>query len=316
MDPYVKEARERFLQPKAPPSRNPTLFQQQLAKNPYALALSTPIRRCAVTKIAMPSYFLQDFNLISDPTTGKPWYMPRSLARRRNFPQEHAPENDDSVTSELAHREQLSNTPTPTLGPRVYTLSRKSLLRLLVTKKSGYEKQWQRFPAQRMLAVRQFIGIKHKLSWREDMDDFVLELLRRRAVESLTYISHLKGRYLSRTVDWESALKKPQTGAFLWLGKEGIRQGKNTFQGGDETTAIPPEFATLQLGKTKRHKVPVHNLLLLLGENHLEKLRTVHTVFGESEILAVRNRKLTIELQLQLWKLQGYLAKHENISEE
>ncbi|RQM08115.1 hypothetical protein DH86_00000558, partial [Scytalidium sp. 3C] len=186
VDSKVKEARERWRTPKAAPSQNPTPFQQLLAKNPYALALATPVRRCAVTRVVLPSFFLQDFSLISNPNTGEPWYMPRSLTGnngRLQNPESRDSEDNDIDTSSITNR--LAKNPTPTLGPRVYTLSRKSLLKLFVTKKSGYEKQWQRFPSQRMLAVRRFIDIKRKISWRDDMDEFVLELMRRRVVEDL-----------------------------------------------------------------------------------------------------------------------------------
>lgn len=148
------------------------------------------------------------------------------------------------------------------------------------------------------------------------MDEFVLELMRRRVVEDLIAVVKLKANYVVKTGDWKSALKKHQAGAFLWLGKEAAEESQEIIEGDKVVDSIPQEFATLVLGQTKKRKVPVHNMLLLLGEKHLQELRMSHPLFTGNEILAIRNRKRTIDLQLRLWKLQGYLAKHSTAPAE
>lgn len=83
------EARSKHRQPKLAPSKNPTAFQKQLSKNPYALALATPIRRCELTRTSLPSFFLQDFNLLAHPETNEPWWVPGRLTtkyRRYEYP--------------------------------------------------------------------------------------------------------------------------------------------------------------------------------------------------------------------------------------
>jgi hypothetical protein len=66
----------------------------------------------------------------------------------------------------------------------------------------------------------------------------------------------------------------------------------------------------VDVGTVKKRKVPVHNLDMLLGQDHLQKLREKSSIFN-GELVIVRHKKLTIDIQLRLWKLQGYMAEHE-----
>src|SRR5436305_8755261 len=50
-----------------------------------AQALATPIRQCSAHMTSFPSFFLQDFELMSHPTTGQIYRMPRSLASRHKY---------------------------------------------------------------------------------------------------------------------------------------------------------------------------------------------------------------------------------------
>ncbi|RDA88494.1 hypothetical protein CP532_6619 [Ophiocordyceps camponoti-leonardi (nom. inval.)] len=55
-------------------------FRQKLARNPYAEALATPLRRCVNTNVTLPRYFLQDFEQVTHPSTQKPWWAPGPLS--------------------------------------------------------------------------------------------------------------------------------------------------------------------------------------------------------------------------------------------
>ncbi|GIZ47684.1 hypothetical protein CKM354_001076900 [Cercospora kikuchii] len=91
LDPLYLKARHKYRQPKdghtAQTSgtyepRSVTPFQQELALNPYARALETPIRQCALTRARLPSDLLLPFGLFmprqgsseSGPT--KPYFRP------------------------------------------------------------------------------------------------------------------------------------------------------------------------------------------------------------------------------------------------
>jgi len=295
MDPTFLAARQRHSKPKSPPSKTPTLFQQQLAKNPYALALATPLRMCSMTKVALPRYFLQDFNPIAHPETGVPWYLPRSLTSPRTVAgREENPQ--ESKGEEMGVGDELKeDSGTATIGPKVYTLARKELLRQMKTGSPH-----KRFPSERLRKYKESNEVIGKAQWRQDMDDFILELMRRRVVESLVHLGGLKRGYLVGCDSWEDAMAKPQVGVLLWTG--GI---------GEQNVDEPPEFATLFKTKERQRKVPVHNLQRLLGQKKLEELKSKFSngLFGR-ELLAVKHKNATIALQLKLWKLQGYLAEY------
>lgn len=141
------------------------------------------------------------------------------------------------------------------------------------------------------------------------MDGFVLELMRRRAVEGLVYLVGLKRGYVVGCVDWEDATRKPQIGAILWTrgtGSEEIVAAKD-----EQVNHGPPEFATLIFGKDKG-KVPMHNLRMLLGKEKLQELREkCPSGIFDKELTVLRHRNVTVDLQLRLWKLQGYLAEYK-----
>lgn len=134
------------------------------------------------------------------------------------------------------------------------------------------------------------------------MDSFVLNLMRRRIVEMLVYLTGKKV-YLVAGRDWDDIRRKPQLGSILWVdgfhGEEG-----------------PGEFATLEMSVQGRlKKVPVHNLGVLLGKVYLDKLRTEAGELFAGGVLALKHRNLTVDVQLKLWKLQGYLAMYDTAVE-
>lgn len=146
------------------------------------------------------------------------------------------------------------------------------------------------------------------------METFVLELMRRRCVEHLTDLASMKRGYLVGCVDWEDASSKPSVGAFLWTG-------------GNENDPRdrPADFATLDLGmegglkggeRKRKRKVPVYNLRTLLGLEKLAELREQlpNGLFAR-DVIAVKHKKMTVELQMQLWKLQGYIANFNQLLE-
>lgn len=93
MNPAFWEAKQRYkaAKPKpgraqgAPRAKGNNSIERQLRKNPYALALATPLRQCGLTKVRVPNYFLQDFNLLKNPKTEEPWWVPRDLLMQRNL---------------------------------------------------------------------------------------------------------------------------------------------------------------------------------------------------------------------------------------
>lgn len=93
MNPAFWEAKQRHKQAKpkpgraqgAPRAKGNNSIERQLRRNPYALALATPLRQCGLTRVRVPNYFLQDFNLLKNPKTEEPWWVPRDLLMQRNL---------------------------------------------------------------------------------------------------------------------------------------------------------------------------------------------------------------------------------------
>lgn len=337
MDPNYIAAKEKHIVKKPRAGKNPEPFQQMLAKNPYARALAYPLRKCLLTYNVLPSFFLQDFSLMAHPETGGPWYVPRSLANRKKAQQsseekidlelegEQGPELEEGIQRGNT-TQQIRNESSPLLGFSVYTLASKLAIGAIQDHEGYGRKQAPKRKAKMRRLELSDHAAPHRLipegyrqdkrassmvspaQWREDMHTFVLTLMRRRLCENLVAATKLKRGYVVGCTGWEDALAKPQVGAFLWTG--GI--------GGVEMDP-PPEFATLDVttgrkseGRTK--KVPVHNLRRLLGKEKLAELREkLPSGIFEREVVVLKHKQQVIEMEMQLWKLEGFLAEYRDL---
>lgn len=72
----------------------------------------------------------------------------------------------------------------------------------------------------------------------------------------------------------------------------------------------PPPFYAMVSYRSKY--VPIFNLPALLGAKHMETLRKLGSNWVEEELIFVRQRQKTIELQMALWRLMGYMAPLED----
>lgn len=238
---------------------------------------------------------------------------------------------------------------TPSLGPGVYTLSRQTLLSSMQDKSAGWSyPAWKYFQPSSIKRSKIAIKVRNHSHWRIDMDSFILELMRRRVVEGLAYLVRRKRGYVSGCLNWEdSKMAGRQQAVILWAGKtkgveeeqqsdvievesavveDGQQASESGSQGQGQQSDEPPAFATLMLGKNKPRMVPVHNLPMLLGVDHLAELRNKCPIF-EKEILILRDKRTTVDIQMKLWRLQGYMGfpysnvprlfrKHQNEAED
>lgn len=138
-----------------------------------------------------------------------------------------------------------------------------------------------------------------EIVWREDMDSFVLDLMRRRCVNLLKYLSGLSAAYIAACESYEDIQKKHQPGAAMWFGQP---FGCEVSGKGEEA---PPLYAMIKY-KASSH-IPVYNMPALLGPEHLHQLRNSGKPFKEP-FAAIKEKRNTLEIQLQLWKLMGYMA--------
>ena len=151
--------------------------------------------------------------------------------------------------------------------------------------------------------------------WREDMDTFVLETLRENVARRLAYLAKSAAAYISSCKDHEHISKHHQVGAVLWLGpnsEDTARTGfpdKDGAATGDFRESGPPSYA---MHHYKNHYIPVYNLLALLGPTKLRNLRETSSSHFGDQYAVIKMRRLTVEVQLELWKLLGYLAPGES----
>jgi hypothetical protein len=343
MDPEAIAAKEKYRATKLKPRPNHELtqFQNRIAKNPYARALASPIRYCRVTNVALPRFFLQDFNLVVHPETKEPWWVPRGLARKYPLPwgKEDAKDKEPTTQGEGVEEKELragkgpgeseseahyikmdessstiGSSPkglpssTRSAGPKSYVLARqralaglpkgRPLAKLRILESSFPIRVRDRGPIQQVFEDAKI---------RPDIDTFVLELLRRRATEHLVYVTKL-GAYILKCAGWKEAIDpKTQGSAILWIG--GVPAEQSKF----DTIVEPPEFATVDvLDEHGKRRIPVHNLEVLLGKYHVQRLKETCDIFKD-EFLVIKNRKLTVEIEMKLWQLQGYMAEYRQI---
>ncbi|KAK1998309.1 hypothetical protein LX36DRAFT_576540 [Colletotrichum falcatum] len=290
MDPRWMEARTRYRTPK--PRRSKDVlpagrFRKKLEANPYALALTTPVRFCPISEVSLPKYFLQELKPIENPETKTFWWTPGDL---------DSPIAQQKATENLLRR-----------SPACYVIARKPFFKSLSGSKrqSPHGEKWRGLLSRRDGRLVQ--QIVKKQVWREDMDDFILDNMRRNVMKYLVYFAELRAgqdhrSYILRLGSWERAAKIPQRGCLLWYRTVNGPQR----QGG---AALKP-FATYDVPKAKYERtLPVYDLMRLLGEDHLAKLREI-PMFRDSSLFLLRKQR-SIPLQLYLWKLQAYMAEDD-----
>lgn len=180
LDPLVLEQRSRFEQRKERPNvANFTTFQKRLWENPFgtrhhdislkglltdyctANALASPVRQCRSTQISLPVAFLTSLHPRPHPTTQDPWLLPVSL------------------TTDTKH-----------LGPPYRFLGRH-----LVAAHLSKSKAWQKVLNSRMSEKLGAHNLKN-IVWREDMADFILEMMRKRLAGRLAWYFGFRGRLI------------------------------------------------------------------------------------------------------------------------
>ncbi len=141
------------------------------------------------------------------------------------------------------------------------------------------------------------------------MDDQVLKLMRRRIVEDLLDVAGMceeSGRkYLLSCKGWDDIKSISHRGCVLLLphgGDPSLAIEADAGQNGRRLFEV--EVPAVRLGR----KLPVHNLEKLLGDELVAYLRRESSTFREGSLF-VLGRKRTLQLQLKLWKWQGYMAR-------
>ena len=285
-----------------------------------ALALATPVRCCSFTGLRLPEHFHLDFGLQPHPTTGAPWYLPR-IVSDNNYKTEPSPtlEQATSGPADSTSPNELSSTHLPAHADALRFISK------LKRRQFRHLIPW-RWKEDLTLNLDELV-------FREDMADYVLSLLRNNVVRRLAYLGARTAGYISRCDGWDYIDKHHQVAAVLWLGEprtgaKAVGKELDEKVGGPRSSALP---ATEVLGEVtaddsaalreegpppyamvhyKGRYVPAYNLPSLLRQKDLGRLETeCEHMRGSMAIL--KHKHATVEVQMALWKLMGYLAPYK-----
>ncbi|MCJ1254727.1 hypothetical protein MMC24_002543 [Lignoscripta atroalba] len=352
-----------------------TLHAAQMLIDVLAHALATPIRACNLTGSRLPSFFHLAFGIRKNPRTGRPWHLPYNLDPTEPKAVSKVVDVDQAVEevedlkqkdvakedykeegTDLEGNRELTSPRTQILPSRVgqlaskfrsptisssHIISQSQALKFISgLKPRDYQKliptRWREIPS---------LNIKD-IVWREDMDTFVLKLLRMKVSGLLGYLGNLPAAYISSQKNYENIGKRMQVGAVLWLGAP-VESAKSDISSNSQNVVLDE---TANSGVSKLHPkkplpapvvpnlkpagpgngngngndskdgpppyamyhykntyIPIYNLQTLLGEDHVRELRACSTRFGD-EIAVVKNKKNTVPTQMWLWKLMGYVA--------
>lgn len=274
-----------------------------------AIALATPPRLCVLTGLRLPSYFQISFGVATHPKTGAPWHLPKLstqavsstgdneiLDAENERTLAYPPEFDASSTAK---------TPTRTLSSTHFLASRQVLAHVSGLTPVHYKRlmpyRWKQDPSVKL----------PEIVWREDMDIFVLEILRRNVSKTLSYLASRSAAYVAPCQSYDSINKHGQVAAVLWLRKDANASIRNESSTDDAQSfnireAIPPPYA---MHHHKTRYIPYYNLAALLGPIHLRALQESRPNHYGDSLAVIKLKRTTVKVQLELWKLLGYVAQ-------
>ena len=146
--------------------------------------------------------------------------------------------------------------------------------------------------------------------WREDMDTFVLEILRSNLAKKLAYLASRPAAYMAACRDSDQISKQNQVGAVLWLGpgeeQQQQHEGGLAYETAEGTG--PPPYAMYFY---RSHHIPVYNLPRLLGAHHLNTLKNGKAGHLGHQYAVLKAKNGTKDVQMELWKLLCYLVDNE-----
>ena len=151
-------------------------------------------------------------------------------------------------------------------------------------------------------------GLKvQEIVWREDMADFVFEMLRKSIARDFEYLASRPAAYIVDCKSYDDISSHRQVAAILWLGSSSDQSalGTSTKDASKEAEPLPAYAMHYYKG---RH-IPLFDLATLLGRAHLLRLREVCPAHVVGQLAIVKAKRPTIKFQLELWRLVGFLAQ-------
>ncbi|KAK4203079.1 hypothetical protein QBC40DRAFT_167800 [Triangularia verruculosa] len=298
MDPSFHEARDRFT--KAKPRHalhKKDKFRRQIERNPYARMLAESVRTCDVTGTALPKSFLQCFKLAQHPTTETTWWMPQGL--------------ESKVPKEGEGARPVDELP----GPSAYTLNSRIFIQEFAQKKSFYSSANSKLLRATDSGTGRLTSSLQQARWREDMDSYLLETMRKRVYEGLSHVAHMSqfggedGRprkYVTKVNSWDEINELKHRQCVLFFGPPEGAPVNPTM------ASIPSAISTMAIKNSKfGAKLAVHDMRVVLGKEYLARLRQESELLREGSLYVLRG-VATMKLSTMIWKLQDYIAGWED----
>lgn len=300
--------RHRAVKPLPSGTRSP--FQLKLQKNPYAIALATPPRLCVLTGLRLPSYFHIPFGVATHPQTGAPWHLPKLPTHAVSDPGDDEmpslkPEESDPLPLEPDGASATLESSIRTLSSTHFLACGQVLAHVSGLTSPKYKRlmpyRWRQDPSVKIPDI----------VWREDMDVFVLDILRRNLLQNLSYLASRPAAYIVPCSNYDGINNHDQVAAVLWLRKDAdvpTHDGWSTSEPnsfGIKETAPPPYAMHDYRGRY----VPCYNLAALLGLGYLDTLQVSRPGEYGDQFAVLKLKRNTVKVQLEMWKLLGYLIQ-------
>ncbi|PWY70369.1 hypothetical protein BO94DRAFT_539837 [Aspergillus sclerotioniger CBS 115572] len=298
--------------------RRPDPTESNIHLNPWAQALASPVRACKVTGVRMPRALLSEWGSIKRPDVpDKLWLLPVGLMKDK-FPIE-------TVLSKKSASKATNNNPNSVRHLTLRIVDRLPLLRTITDAYWGTKHARNRSPLAKLIPHRW----KHpagpmtprdegQLTWREDMPEFALRMMRQNVLkvlkkasdESSTQPEKRKvwtdipmkqyGRsYLSRRTFSMEPFDRMECSAVLVLNRRKAKPGR--------ITGLYPRMPNEVFVSWEKKTAPVFDLTVMLSDEELQELKAHHPRFENTALLFRPDNKATIDAMLALWKLRGFI---------
>ncbi len=213
---------------------------------------------------------------------------------------------EDSQPS-LLEPDEVSTTlksPTRTLSSTSFVASRQVLAHVSGLASSKYKRlipyRWKEDPSVKV----------PDLVWREDMDIFILDILRKNVAKTLSYLASRPAAYIAPCKSYDGINDRNQVAAVLWLRKDANVSNNDEPIHGASTFDVPetgPPPYTMHCHKNRY--IPCYNLAALLGPIQLSVLQESRPDHYSDQFAVIKLKRNTVKVQLELWKLLGYIVQ-------
>ncbi|KAJ5930006.1 hypothetical protein N7466_005499 [Penicillium verhagenii] len=296
---------------------------EPLAKNPWALALASPMRTCSLSGARLPRALMGDWGLVRKPDTDDMYFLPVDLLKDSlaGGKAKAKPNNLDETQGAVSTDNSPVKARNEPFGRQLVFHMTNFLSSLRVISKPLGRTGGKRPAVTRLVPFRW----KHpqgpitareekQLVWMDNMPDYMLTRMRshvvKRLVAACQQANHLgaangvwtaiempeySASALPEALGQLEPIAKMECGAVLLLGDSHLG-GRGSF----------PDSVTLP---QVQRGVPVFDLSIILSESDLMKLREDVSHFHHSALFFRPNNKAVNELMLSLWKLKQFLAE-------